>query len=264
MESVSHFDREIAYEYVDRGGTGPPICCIHGSSGTRSVWKSQHRLADRYPVVPVDLSGHGDSDDIDASPGYTTLSAYASDVIAVAEATDAKVLLGTSLGGAVAMHIAIERDFHPDALVLTSTGARLGVLEDLLRWIETDFDRAVEFLTGEGRFYSDPDPRLREQSIKQMHAVGREVAYRDFLTCHRFDVRDKLGEIDAPTLVIHGTEDRLTPPWYHDYLADNIPDARLVAIEEAAHLVMLERPTAFNEAVVTFLDSLDLEVDRDP
>ena len=60
---------------------------------------------DRFPVAALDLSGHGESDDVDAEPGYTALSAYVDDVLAVAEAVDADVLVGNSLGGAVLLGV---------------------------------------------------------------------------------------------------------------------------------------------------------------
>lgn len=254
METVTHHGRETAYEVADRGGDGPPICFVHGSGGSRDVWSAQHRLADQNPVVTLDLSGHGDSDDIDARAGYATLSAYADDVLAVLEATDSRVLVGNSLGGAVALQLLIERDTDLDAAVLVGTGARLGVLEDLLDWLANDFERAVEFLHGTDRLFHDPDPELREESTKQLRETGQVVTHRDFLTCHEFDVRDDLEAIDVPALAIYGEHDQLTPPWYHEYLAEEIDDAWIAELEDAAHLAMVEQPTAFNAALTEFLD----------
>ncbi|WP_081661381.1 alpha/beta fold hydrolase [Halopiger djelfimassiliensis] len=256
METVAHHGRHTAYDVVDRGGDGPPICFVHGSGGSREVWRSQHRLADRNPVVTVDLSGHGDSEDVTASAGYTALSAYADDVLAVADATDARVLAGNSLGGAVVLHVLLERAFDPDAVVLTGTGARLGVLEDLLTWFETDFDRAIEFLHGPDRLFHDPEPALVERSKSSMKACGRAVTARDFRTCHEFDVRGRVGEIAVPTLAAYGEHDQLTPPWFHEYLAEEIEPAWLAGIEDAAHLAMLEQSSRFNDAVVDFLETV--------
>ncbi len=255
METTVHRGRETAYEYTDLGGEGTRILFVHGSGGTHDTWKAQRRLADRWPVGALDLSGHGDSEDVDASPGYTTLSAYADDVIAVAEEVDADTLVGSSLGGAVVLHVLLEREYDLEAVVLTGTGARLGVLADLLSWLEDDFERALEFLHAEDRLFHDPNPEVRERSIERMRACGRDVTYRDFLTCHRFDVRDRLGEIDVPTLAVYGEHDQLTPPWYHEFIAENVTDGEVVGIDDAAHLAMLERPEAFNEAVSEFLES---------
>ena len=256
MQRVRHHGRETAYRVSDRGGTGPTLLCIHGSGGSHGVWKSQSRLADRYPVVSLDLSGHGDSDDVDADAGVESLSAYAADVEAVAEETGADVLVGNSLGGAVAMWITLEREFDPAGLVLVGTGAKLSVLEDLLVWLSEDFDRAVDFLHARDRLFHDPDERLLELSRESMEAAGRAVTERDFQTCHAFDVRDRLRGIDVSSLAVVGEHDKLTPPWYHEFLAEEIPDCRLAPVEDAAHLAMLEQPTAFNAALEEFLSRL--------
>ncbi|MFB6126802.1 MAG: alpha/beta fold hydrolase [Halolamina sp.] len=254
MTSVRHDGRATTYCRFDRGATRPGVLCVHGSGGDAGVWKSQARLAEAYPVVAVDLAGHRDSADVDAEPGRPTLEAYADDVVAVAQATGASVLVGNSLGGAVALWVALERDLALDALVLAGTGARLAVDDDLLAWLADDFDRAVEVLHGENRLFHDVDARYRELSRATMAETGPAVTERDFRTCDRFDVRDRLDEVDVPALAAVGEHDRLTPPRLHDSLADGLPTCELAVVEDAAHLAMLERPTAFNAAVRSFLD----------
>ncbi len=253
MESVHHHGRETTYRHVDRGGDGPSLLFVHGSGGNRRVWNAQLRLAEDYPVVAVDLSGHGDADDVDAEPGYEALAAYVSDVLAVAEETDADVLVGNSLGGAVVQRALIDREVSVDAVVLAGTGARLAVLDDLLRWLDDDFERAVSFLHGADRLFHEVDEELLELSKTAMHETGRAVTARDFRTCHTFDVRGELDRIAAPTLALCGEYDRLTPPRYHEFLADRIDGAELALVEDAAHLAMLERPRAFCGALTDFL-----------
>ena len=98
------------------------------------------------------------------------------------------------------------------------------------------------------------DDRYVELSKAGMYDVGRRVTSRDFRSCHTFDVRDRLDEIAAPTLAVVGEHDRLTPPSYHEYLAENVQDGRYAEIADAAHLAMLERPEAFNDALTDFFD----------
>jgi len=261
MQTVTHHGRETAYEVFDRGGDGAGVLCVHGSGGTRAVWKSQARIADDRPVVALDLSGHGDSEDVDADAGYETLSAYADDVVAVADATDATVLCGNSLGGAVVMHCLLERtdEFAVDGAVYAGTGAKLAVLSDLRDWLANDFERAVDWLHDPGRLFENPADELVELSKTAMLHCGQRIVERDFLTAHTFDVRDDLQEISVPGRAIVGEHDALTPPRYHDYLASELPDCDVAVVEDAAHLAMLERPDGFNAALADFCERIDEE-----
>jgi pimeloyl-ACP methyl ester carboxylesterase len=144
-------------------------------------------------------------------------------------------------------------------LVLAGTGARLTVLEDLLVWLSEDFERAVEFLHADDRLFHDPDEAMLEFSREAMRRAGPAVTERDFRTCHEFDVRDRVGDIDLPALALVGEYDQLTPPWYHEFLADEMPDCSLAVLEDAAHLAMLEAPVAFNAALEAHLDRLSDE-----
>ncbi|WP_284014129.1 alpha/beta fold hydrolase [Halobaculum litoreum] len=256
MHTVERHGRRIAYRSRGGDADGPGVVCVHGSGGTGEVWAGQFRLASETTTTALDLSGHGASEDVDAEPGPETLEAYAEDVVAVAEETDASVLVGNSLGGAVAMWVALEHDLPLDGLVLTGTGARLTVLEDLLVWLRDDFERAVAFLHEPDRLFHDADAETLDRSRAAMHDAGRAVVERDFRTCHTFDVRDRLDAIDVPTLAVVGEHDGLTPPRFHERLAEGIPDCELVEIDDAAHMAMVERPAAFNDAVRPFLDSL--------
>ncbi len=255
MDTVTHHGRMTAYEYVNQSETeSPGVLCVHASGSSHSQWTHQFTLADSRPIVALDLSGHGESDDVDADPGYETLEAYADDVVAVAEKTDCSVLVGCSLGGAVVLWTALWRNLDLDAVVLTATGAKLAVLDDLLVWLGEDFDRAVEFLHQPDRLFHDADAETIADSKARFYAAGQAVTERDFRTCHTFDVRGRLDGIEIPTVAIAGEYDKLTPPWYHEYLAGELPNCSLVRIQKAAHLTMLEQPTAFNNVLSAFLD----------
>lgn len=254
MDTVTHHGRETAYRTVDRGGDGPAVLAIHGSGGTHRLWTRQSSLADEYPITALDLSGHGDSEDVAAEPGYETLSAYVDDTVAVAEAVDADVLLGNSLGGAVALTVALERDLDLSGLVLAGTGARLPVLDDVLQWVKDDLDRVIEFFHEPDHLFHDADERVLELSREALRATGRATLERDLRTAHGFDVHDRLGEIDVPSLAVVGDHDRLTPPRYHERLHKDIPVCDFRIVDDAAHLAMLERPDAFNDGVSDFLD----------
>jgi pimeloyl-ACP methyl ester carboxylesterase len=91
--------------------------------------------------------------------------------------------------------------------------------------------------------------------------VDPAVLYGDLVACDRFDIRHRLGEIEAPALVIGATEDRMTPLRFAQYLAENLPHAELRVLEGAGHMMALERPEEVASAVKGFVDSL---TDRSP
>ncbi|MDS0276430.1 alpha/beta hydrolase [Halomicroarcula sp. S1AR25-4] len=254
METVAHHGRTTAYRVSSGDGDGPVALYVHGSGATHRVWANQYAPSGpTRPAAALDLSGHGESDDIDSPPGPETLAAYAADVVAVARAVDADVLVGNSLGGAVAQWVTLETDWRPEALVLVGTGPTLPVFDGLRDWLETDFDRAVAFLHGRDRLFHDADEELAARSREEMRETGQAVTRRDFLTSHQFDVTGRLEEIGVPTLAVCGEHDTLTPRSYHERLASEIPAGEFAVIPDAAHLAMLEQPAVFNETVQDFL-----------
>lgn len=257
METVVHDGRETAYRHTRADSEGPTVLYVHGSGGNHRLWG--HQYAPRgpdHPAVALDLSGHGDSADIDSASGPATLSAYAEDVRAVARETDTDVLVGNSLGGAVVFEGLLTGRVDPDGIVLAGTGAKLAVHERLRELLAEDFDSAIATLHEQGRLFFDVTDQIREQSVDAMRAAGQSVTRRDFLTCHQFDIRDRLDAITTPALAVVGEHDELTPVTYHEYLAAELPDCELQVLDGAAHLAMLEQPAAFNRAITQFLEKL--------
>lgn len=257
METVVHDGRETAYRQTGADDDGPTILYVHGSGGNHGVWVNQYApKGPSHPAVALDLSGHGDSEDVDTPTGPETLAAYADDVVAVARETDADILVGNSLGGAVLFEVLLERAFDPSGVVFAGTGAKLAVHESIRQLLREDFDGVVERLHEPSSLLADPDGELLERSKDALREAGQRVTRRDFLTCHEFDVRDRLDEVTTKALAVVGDVDRLTPPEYHEYLATEMPDCELVRIEDAAHLAMLEHPGAFNSALESFATTL--------
>jgi pimeloyl-ACP methyl ester carboxylesterase len=126
------------------------------------------------------------------------------------------------------------------------------VAPTILDGIQRDFQAAVRLIC-DYAFALDAPEQLKRFGQHQMGQTHPDVLYGDFAACDAFDVMDRLSEIRCPTLAICGTADRLTPPKYSTYLCDHIPDAQLVLIEGAGHMVMLEQPEAVSRAIADFL-----------
>jgi pimeloyl-ACP methyl ester carboxylesterase len=252
METVTHEGRSTAYRTTDFGD-GPTVCYVHGAGSSHDVWVEQYGDRAGPPAVAPDLSGHGDSDDVGTEPGTATLDAYAGDVVAVCEATGASVVCGHSMGGAVALWVALERDLDLEALVLADTGAKLGVDDGFLESLDRNFEGAVASLYVPDTLFHEPDDDLVAVSKRGLLETGRAVTVRDFETCDAFDLRDRLKAVDAPALALCGEHDPMTPPRFSEYLAAELPDCEYVELADAAHMAMLERPDAFAEALRSFL-----------
>ena len=165
------------------------------------------------------------------------------------------------MGGAIAQTLALARPEHLAGLILIGTGARLRVLPrlvELLRERSAEGLRLIRDLS----FAAGAPPDGVEAVERVLREGAPLVTLGDYLACDRFDVRDRLTGIRTPTLVVTGTEDRLTPLTRGRFLADTIPGARLVEIPAAGHFPQLERPGPVNAAIREFLAGLGGAVDR--
>lgn len=248
--------------FAARGESGAPLVFIHGAGDSHLVWNGQlAAFADVARTFALDLPGHGHS----TGTGRTTILEYAHIVRAFLDKLhlEQAILVGASMGGAIAQTLARQVPERLMGLVLVGTGAKLRVAPQILQGLENDFEKAARELVE--HFYA-PIPltslssgadetleALKEKSFRQLVVTGRAVVTGDFLACDAFDTRASLHEIAAPTLVVCGREDSMTPLKYSEYLAQQIPQSQLVVIEQAGHMVMLEQPAAFHSALRAWL-----------
>lgn len=231
----------------------PCLVLLHAAGGSRLEWPGELRRLPNASVYALDLPGHGRSD----PPGRDRIEAYAAVVLAFIEQLGLRnvVLLGRSMGGAVVQLIGLQQAPAVSGLVLVATGARLRVMDVILEGIRDDFEGTAEMIVNNVWAEGAPAAMI-EASRQQFLETDPAVAHGDYVACNRFDVMDRLGEIQLPTLVINGTADRMTPLKYGRYLAEEIPDAQLLIVEGAGHMVTLEKPEAVATAVRRFLDEL--------
>jgi pimeloyl-ACP methyl ester carboxylesterase len=236
--------------HLDISGSGRKILFIHGSGCNSTIWHRQRdALRKSMEVALVDLPGHGKSSD----DGCSTIEQFSDVVFEAAGGTDTNryYVTGHSLGGAIAMTMALHRPEQIEGLILIGSGARLRVLPNILEGI---FDKREETLRLIASLSFAPGnlPALREEGYTTMAACLSNIIHRDFAACNNFDIMSALPSISAPTLVICGLEDALTPVKYSKYLADNIPRAQLAIIQGAGHMVMMEKPDEMSDAIAAF------------
>lgn len=227
------------------------VLFIHGAGGTHRIWGHQVQRLTGANTHALDLPAHGRSD----GQGRDTIAGYSEVVLQFLAALEIEevVLVGHSMGGAISQWMTLH---HPGRLLgigLVGTGARLRVTPAILEGLETEFEETVDLIV-DYAFADETDAALVEGGRDEWLANEPAVIRGDFVACDRFDVMERVGEMDVPAAVVVGAEDQLTPVKYARYLAEHLPDAELTVVEEAGHMVMLEQPGVVTEALQRLID----------
>jgi len=253
---------ELYFELIDctepwRSGATPTVL-IHGLGTDRRIWLYQvPEFCSRVPTLTVDLRGHGRSS---APDGEWTVADMARDIVRLLRQLGAEKanLVGLSLGGMVAQQFALDYPYATASLVLVDTiaGPPPGgdqPLREALAFIEAQPMRAIAETRIAAAFTDAVDPVMRGHVIEQAALNDKDNYLRAARATFSFNVRERLGEIAAPTLVVVGEQDRTFPMAWMEDVASGIRGARLVRLSGAAHISNMERPREFNRAVLDFL-----------
>jgi pimeloyl-ACP methyl ester carboxylesterase len=243
------------FSHGEQTPTRPPLVFIHGAGGTHLHWPPQARRIDGYRIHAIDLPAHGKSNGI----GSQTIAGYARSVVDFLDLLkiNAAVIVGHSMGGGIALSLALDFPKRVLGLGLVGTGARLRVAQQILDGASRaeTFPNAVT-LINDWEFSPSVRPRLKELARQRMAEIRPAVLHGDFTACNAFDVMDRLGEITVPTLILCGADDRMTPPKYSEHLHGQIAGSKFAAIPNAGHMAMLEQPEFFTQTLKEFLDQI--------
>jgi len=225
---------------------------IHGAGGTHRVWRYQTSAFPRS--LAIDLPGHASGKGCSAVPDYAE---SVSDTIIQRKLTPA-VPVGHSMGGAIAIELALTQPRSLAGVVLVGSGARLRVTPIIKDEVIRNYAHAAEVIA-EWAYSPKTDAKLKRASIQELLEVPADVTHGDFEACDRFNRMNEIDRISLPTLIVCGEDDALTPVRYSQYMKDRIPNARLVIIPDAGHSVMLEKPEELNRALRAFVSDLRVQ-----
>lgn len=239
------------------------IIFIHGAGDSSAVWSRQtHDLFARHRVLAIDLPGHGARL---AESGHDRHEENAEEVRRLMDrAGVAKaVVVGHSMGGGVALMLALNHPDRVSALVLVATGARLKMRPDFL---DSAAKTAAEFghrkpahthIIPAAQMVHPDIPASVVAALEAMIGdASAQATYADFQANNSFDVMARLPEIKVPALVVGGDADRMAPEKFCRFLADNIAGAKLEMLSACGHYPQVEQEQAFNRVLETFLSSL--------
>jgi pimeloyl-ACP methyl ester carboxylesterase len=258
--------RRLAYEEVAPDDPQGTVLLLCGIGSKRQGWYKQLPvLGRRFRTLALDYRDVGDSDP--AAEQYTILD-LADDAYGLAHALgiDRASLIGISMGGFIALELALSHPEFVDRLILVVTSAggttHVPTSPDVMRAL---MPTGGEFETGEGARrvcslvagpgFAERHPEAIEEfvEIAQHNPMHVEAYLRQLNACRAHDVVERLSEISAPTLVIHGDADPLVLIENGRHLAANIPGATLVVYEGVGHIPEVECFERFNDDLVSFL-----------
>jgi 3-oxoadipate enol-lactonase len=240
-------------------GSATPIVFLHGVGSDKSVWRPQleHFRGERRAVA-FEYPGYGDSD---AAIEGMTRDDYAATILAAMTelGIERAHVCGLSLGGvvAIAMHAAWPKriasliladtfDEHPDGRAIYDRS--IAASGDLRAMAENRVDVLLA---------QPADPRVRSEVVETMARIDPEAYRIGARAVWLAQQTDRAAAIRVPTLVLCGTEDRVTPPALSNRLAKLIPGSTCELIERAGHICNLERPDEFNTLVGAFIRGVD-------
>jgi 3-oxoadipate enol-lactonase len=253
----------IEFNY-ERSGSGSTLVLLHGLGGDATGWELDAEVFERHhDVVRWDARGHGKST---KAPGPYSPELFASDLAAFLTAigVERAHVLGISMGGVVAQRFALDFPRMVDGLLLLSTSSEVGPQATEF-WEKSA--RAVE-----ERGFSESQVSNRGFALKYMAEHQEDVAAmaarqalndpKSWAASARavsaYNWTADLARVAAPTLILQGLDDVLTPPGGSVIMSRRIPNSRLLMLKECGHGIPLEQPEVYRQSVLAFLAGVDL------
>lgn len=253
--------RHVDLHHVEQGPTGAPAVLLGPSLGTTlAMWDDlAEELAERFRVVRFDTRGHGGSP---VPTGPYRLDDLVADVVALADSLDIERFgyVGLSLGGLVGQALAAGHPDRVSALVLACTGPSFG---DATAWQERAARVRAEGMAWlveptRGRWFTEAFVEAHPDRAGRLLDMIAGVDPEGYASCCEAiagtDLTGRLASVTAPTRVIAGAEDPVSPPEVGQVLVDHLPDADLVVIEGASHIASVADPATFDAAVLEHLE----------
>lgn len=238
---------------------GRKILFVHGAGSNGHTWHRQgEAIGEKQSAIALDLPGHGRSAGVE---GMRTVRDYADFIAAFLDALkiESAVILGHSMGGAIAMELALRHGARVDALILSCTAAKFNISTERIEALRAiTMGRAPQAFNTDG--YSPKTVKenfdvVREGWMEQIKTDPR-VRYTDIVACSQVDLRADIAKIDKPTLVIAGADDQGTTPADAELIAGKIRGAKVKIIADAGHFIPRERPAEYNAAIEEFVAQL--------
>ena len=285
MPKVSIRNGEMSYGFNGVPGdvNSPKIVLIHGAGGQEIDWPMAWRTSknssrstgltqgnrgvirlfnsglDDYSIYTVDLPGHGKSE----GKSKSSIGEYSRDIVDFLDAMELEnvCLVGHSMGAAIALNVSLSQHWRVCSMVAIGGASKMIVNDAILEGLQNTFEATVDSIvkyswhkkTGAVADSQQMAAFFREKAKQRILDAGSETVYRDFLACSRFDLSERVGEIDIPVLVIASDCDRMVPLNVSWEMAERLKDSYFVPLENCGHFQHIEQTGKVAAALVNFL-----------
>jgi pimeloyl-ACP methyl ester carboxylesterase len=235
--------------------TRPPIVLIHGAGSNHLSWPAEIRRLNGYRVLAIDLPGHGKSHEM----GKQSIQSYADTVVNFLDGLQAHqaILIGHSMGGAIAMTIAINHPALVFGLGLIASGAHFSIPPGLIENLRNSASRSLAIEQLRKLIISPQASNILTNRIMQpLQEMRTGILIGDWVACSNFDLCHAVSQIRCPTWISVGSEDCLTPVAFSRFLAAEIGQNQLEIIPGAGHMVPLEKPEITSQKLSNFVEKL--------
>lgn len=253
--------KSVELPAIITGKKGSPFVVLSNSLGsTHRMWDAQiDALNERFRVVRYDTRGHGDSP---VPEGPYSIDDLTDDLVALLDrlGIERAHLVGLSLGGMTAMHLAARHPERVDRLALLCTAAYFPPAQS---WTDRaalvrDSGTAAVAESVVARWFTEQHLLDHPDTAARYQAMVAATPAEGYAGCceaiAKLDLRDELSSITAPTLAIAGRDDPATPPVRLEEIVTAVPDARLRVVHHAAHLANAEQPGIITPALIEHLE----------
>jgi len=265
---VSIGDTSLAVQIC---GSGPPLVLLHAFPLDHTMWHRVLSLADQARLIIPDQRGFGRSTFSDPQkPAIASIAQLADDVAKLLDALDIEepaTIAGISMGGYVAQHTAIRHPEKVSQLILIDTKFSADTPEaranraDLAATVGRVGQHVLadamvpNLLAATDAARSQPERAANEEFLRKLIGKQSIATIQAALgaLADRPDMTKDMQHLKKPVLLICGSEDTITPPAVMESMEKMLPQGRLLIVSEAGHLVPLEAPAVFHEAVCSFL-----------
>ncbi|MDX1366780.1 alpha/beta hydrolase [Pseudomonas sp.] len=261
---MSYYDNDGCQLHYEEYGKGAPVLLVHGLGSSTRDWEYQlPELAAHYRVIAIDIRGHGRSD---KPRERYSIAGFAEDVAALIEhlGLDRVHLVGISMGGMIGFQLGVDRPELLKSLCIVNSGPEVKAksprdfLEIAKRWSLSRLLSLDTIAKALGKLlFPKPEQAELRRKIEERWPLNDKRAYLASLDAIiGWGVRERLARITCPTLVIAADRD-YTPITQKEAYVKEMPNARLLVIEDSRHATPLDQPQRFNSSLLAFLAEVE-------